>query len=74
MPSHSFFGNEDGNPSPEDVDDYSKALREGGVEHKFYRYENAGYAFQSFNSEDKFRSKASEDAWAKVLDFFERKL
>ena len=69
-----FFGNEDGNPSPEDVDDYSKALKEGGVENKFYRYDNAGHAFQSFNSEDKFRSEASEDAWGKVFDFFQKKL
>ena len=69
-----FFGNDDENPSPEDVDDYSKALNEGGVENKFYRYYNAGHAFQSFNSEDKFRSQASEDAWSKVLDFFQEKL
>ena len=69
-----FFGNEDENPSPEDVDDYSKALKEGGVDHKFYRYDNAGPAFQSFNSEDKFRSEASEDAWGKVFDFFQEKL
>ena len=69
-----FFGNDDENPSPEDVDDYSKALNEGGVEHHFYRYDNAGHAFQSFNSEDKFRSEASEDAWEKVLDFFQEKL
>ena len=64
-----FFGNDDENPSPEDVEDYSKALTEGGVEHNFYRYDNAGHAFQSFKSEDKFRSEASEDAWKKVLDF-----
>ena len=69
-----FFGNEDENPSPEDVNDYSKALTKGGVEHKFYRYDNAGHAFQSFNSEDKFRSEASEDAWGKVFDFFQEKL
>ena len=69
-----FFGNEDENPSPEDVNDYSKALTEGGVEHKFYRYDNAGHGFQSFNSEDKFRSEASEDAWVKVLDFFREKI
>ena len=69
-----FFGNKDENPSPEDVDDYSKALNEGGVEHHFYRYDNAGHVFQSFNIEDKFRSEASEDAWAKVLDFFQEKL
>ena len=32
-----FFGNEDQNPSPEDVDDYAEALRKAGVETTFYR-------------------------------------
>ena len=46
-----FLGMMMENPSPGDVDDYSNALNEGGVEHHFYRYDNAGHAFQSFNSE-----------------------
>ena len=37
-----FFGNEDQNPSPEDVNDYSRALTNGGVEHEFHRYDYAG--------------------------------
>ena len=69
-----FFGNDDENPSPEDVDSYSKALTEGEVEHKFFRYDHAGHAFQSFNSEEKFRTEASEDAWDKALDFFQNRL
>ena len=64
-----FFGNEDQNPSPEDVNDYSRALTDGGVEHEFIRYDYAGHAFQSFNIEEKY----SEDAWTKVLDFFRKK-
>ena len=67
-------GNEDQNPSPEDVDDYSEALSKAGVEHTFHRYDRAGHAFQSFNSEEHYRHTASEDAWAKVLDFFAEKL
>jgi len=69
-----FFGNDDENPSPEDVDDYSNALTKGGVEHQFYRYDNAGHAFQSFNVEEKYSDDASEDAWSKVLDYFKEKL
>ena len=69
-----FFGNDDTNPSPEDVDDYDTALTKADVEHVFYRYDGAGHAFQSFNSEQHFRPEASEDAWKKVLACFREKL
>ena len=62
------------NPSPEDVDDYVAALTKAGVEHTFYRYDGAGHAFQSFNNEERYHPQASEDAWEKVLGFFEEKL
>ena len=73
-PVMGFFGNEDENPSPKDVDDYSAALEKSGVEHTFHRYDGAGHAFQSFNSEERYHHNASEDAWEKVLAFFEEKL
>lgn len=69
-----FFGNEDQNPSPEDVNDYEAALAAAGVDHIFHRYDNAGHAFQSFNSEERYRPEASEDAWDKVLAFMGDKL
>ena len=62
------------NPSPKDVDDYSDALSKAGVEHVFHRYDGAGHAFQSFNNQDCYRYKYSEDAWDKVLSFFAEKL
>lgn len=69
-----FFGNEDQNPSPEDVNDYEAALAAAGVDHVFHRYDGAGHAFQSFNSEERYRPEASEDAWEKVLAFMGDKL
>lgn len=69
-----FFGNEDTNPSPEDVDAYATALASAGVEHVFHRYDGAGHAFQSFNNPERYRPQASEDAWKKVLAFFAEKL
>lgn len=69
-PVAGFFGNDDRNPTPEDVNDYEAALEAAGVEHAFYRYDGAGHAFQSFNSERAYREEQSEDAWAKVLGFF----
>ena len=45
-----------------------------GVEHVFHRYEGANHAFQRFDSEERYHPEASEDAWEKVLAFFEEKL
>jgi carboxymethylenebutenolidase len=69
-----FFGDEDQNPTPADVDDYSKALTAAGVEHTFHRYAGAGHAFQNFPTPDRYRERASEDAWAKLLTFLATQL
>tara|TARA_Y100001933_G_scaffold58430_1_gene58448 strand:- start:1293 stop:2027 length:735 start_codon:yes stop_codon:yes gene_type:complete len=69
-----FFGNDDANPSPADVDDYAAALAAAGVEHGFHRYDGAGHAFQNFPTPERYREAASEDAWDKVLAFFQRTL
>ncbi|MDP7668733.1 MAG: dienelactone hydrolase family protein, partial [Rhodospirillales bacterium] len=69
-----LFGNDDQNPSPEDVDDYDAALTAAGVPHAFHRYDGAGHAFQSFTNEELYRPDASEDAWGKVLAFLNEAL
>ncbi|MDH3318445.1 MAG: dienelactone hydrolase family protein [Betaproteobacteria bacterium] len=69
-----FFGNEDTNPTPADVDDYDAALTRAQIEHVFHRYDGAGHAFQSFNNPERYRPEASEDAWRKALAFFAEKL
>lgn len=69
-----LFGNEDQNPTPADVDDYSRALTEALVPHTFHRYDGAGHAFQNFPTPDRYRHEQSERAWAEVLGFFEQHL
>jgi carboxymethylenebutenolidase len=64
-----FFGNEDSNPSPQDVEDYSAALAAAGVVHEFHQYDGAGHAFQNFAALERFCAEASDDAWHKVLAF-----
>lgn len=64
-----FFGNDDENPSPADVDDLSAALAAAGVQHVFHRYDGAGHAFQNFPAPERYREAQSEDAWEKVLVF-----
>ena len=69
-----LFGNDDRNPTPQDVDDYSTALTTAGVPHTFHRYDGAGHAFQNFPTEDRYREVQSEDAWEKVLAFMAEQL
>ena len=66
-----IFGNDDRNPSPEDVDDLDAALTAAGVEHAFHRYDGAGHGFQDFMNEERYRKEASDDAWDKLLAFFD---
>ncbi|MBT3353035.1 MAG: dienelactone hydrolase family protein, partial [Nitrospinaceae bacterium] len=65
-----FFGNNDKNPSPEDVNDYEAALKNAGVDYVFHRYDGAGHAFQWEDNADRYGASASDDAWVKVVDFF----
>ena len=73
-PVTGFFGNEDANPSPEDVDDYSAALSDAGISHEFYQYDGAGHAFQNFPVAERYHEQASEDAWEKVMLFLKETL
>ena len=73
-PVAGFFGNEDQNPTPQDVDDYSAALTRAGVRHRFHRYDGAGHAFQNFPTPERYREAQSEDAWRKVLEFLSEEL
>lgn len=69
-----FYGNQDSNPSPQDVDDYSVALSAAGVPHEFHQYEGAGHAFQNFPAPERFHAAASADAWNKLLEFLGEQL
>ncbi|MDT8397702.1 MAG: dienelactone hydrolase family protein [Pseudomonadales bacterium] len=69
-----FFGNEDSNPSPEDVADYSAALSAAGVAHEFHQYDGAGHAFQNFPMPERYHAAAAADAWEKVLTFLDAHL
>jgi len=69
-----FFGSEDQNPTPAEVDEYDEALSAAGVQHAFHRYAGAGHAFQNFPTPERYHHAASEDAWGKVLEFFAQHL
>jgi carboxymethylenebutenolidase len=69
-----LFGNLDQGPSPEDVNDYEKALADAGVPYEFHRYDGAGHGFQDEFNAERYAKDQSEDAWGKVIAFFKDKL
>ena len=69
-----FFGLDDENPSPADVDQIEQRLKDLGVDYEFHRYEDTGHAFQNFLSEERYRQGSSDDAWARTLAFLKDNL
>jgi carboxymethylenebutenolidase len=60
----------DANITAEDNEQFEGALAEAGVEHELVVYEGAPHSF--FDRKQEEFAAASEDAWARVLDFLER--
>ena len=73
-PVAGFFGNDDKNPSPEDVDKIGAELTRLGVEHTFHRYDGAGHAFQNFLGAERYREEATKDSWPKGVAFLDKTL
>tara|TARA_Y100000768_G_scaffold199042_1_gene149609 strand:- start:7566 stop:8330 length:765 start_codon:yes stop_codon:yes gene_type:complete len=68
-----LFGNEDVSPTPEEVNEHEKLLRDNNKEYKFYRYDGAGHGFMYYHT-PLYRQQQSVDAWEKILDFVSDKL
>lgn len=69
-----FFGLDDTNPSPGDVDQLDAELTAKGKPHQFHRYEGAGHAFLNFTNAERHRPAQAADAWAKLLAFLDERL
>jgi carboxymethylenebutenolidase len=68
-----LFGADDSFPSPEQVAELERILKDNGKPHEFHIYEGAGHAFFAVNR-PLYRPEAAVDGWAKVLDWFGRHL
>lgn len=73
-PVIAFYGNDDDNPSPADVDRTEAELKRLGKTCEFHRYDGAGHAFQNFLAADKYRPDATRDSWARTVTFLHRHL
>lgn len=68
-----LFGEEDTNPSPDDVAKIDAELSRLGKVHEFHSYPNAGHAFMNWEA-PRYRKHAADDAWPKCLAWFKRHL
>lgn len=68
-----LFGEDDGNPNPEDVAKLDAELTRLGKMHEFHSYDGAGHAFMS-EGRPSHRPEAADDAWRRCVDWFSRYL
>ena len=73
-PITGFFGAEDANPSPADVDRIAAQLDKYRKPREFHRYPEAGHAFLNFTNPATYREGPARDAWDKLIPFLQRNL
>lgn len=72
-PIMGFFGAEDTNPSPADVQKIDAELTRLGKWHEFHTYQDAPHAFHNFTGE-RYRERAARSSWAGMLAFLSDQL
>ena len=68
-----IFGNEDANPSPDQVNRTEEALQSHGKIHAFHRYDGAGHGFFA-HYRPNYRPVQAVDGWARTMAFFRQHL
>jgi carboxymethylenebutenolidase len=68
-----LFGNDDQNPSPDQVNQHEAALKQHGKNYEFHRYDGAGHGFFYYQA-PAYRQQQAMDGWGKVFGFFEANL
>ncbi len=73
-PVMGFFGKDDVNPSPDDMDRVEAELSRLRVEHELHAYNGAAHSFMDPTNPGAYREQAATDAWGKLMGFFNDKL
>ena len=68
-----IFGNDDQNPSPEQVDQLETELKKHGKAYEFHRYDGAGHGFWYYDR-PMYRQEQAMDSWNKTFAFFGKHL
>jgi carboxymethylenebutenolidase len=68
-----IFGNDDQNPTPDQVNLHEQELNRLGKDYEFHRYDGAGHGFYYYHLA-MYRQEQAIDAWDKILRFFDQHL
>jgi carboxymethylenebutenolidase len=68
-----LFGNEDKNPTPDQVDQHEAELKKHNKNYDFHRYDGAGHGFFYYQY-PAYRQAQAIDGWQKVFAFLEKYL
>jgi carboxymethylenebutenolidase len=68
-----IFGNEDRNPTPEQVNQHEEELKKYHKTYEFHRYDGAGHGFFYYHAQA-YRQAQAVDGWQKVFAFLEKYL
>lgn len=69
-----FFGEDDQNPSPQDMKDLDEQLTKNGKVHEFHSYPGAAHAYMNYLNPQAYREDAAKASWPITLDFFKAQL
>ena len=72
-PMLGLFGDDDTNPSPDDVARLRGLLKQSGKTFEFVSYPRAGHAFMS-DTRESYRPEAAQMAWGRCLEWLSRYL
>lgn len=68
-----LFGEEDKNPSPQQVSEHENELRKYKKDYEFHMYPKAGHGFFYYDKPI-YRQEQAMDGWQKIYEFFEKHL
>jgi carboxymethylenebutenolidase len=68
-----FFGNDDKNPSPAEVNEFDAILTKLSKVHEFHRYDHTDHGFMNADS-PKYHEGPAKESWARGLAFFRQYL
>ena len=68
-----LFGEDDANPTTEDVATIGAELQKHNKTYEFHSYPGAGHGFNC-NARDSYRPEAAADAWSKTMAWFDKSL
>lgn len=73
IPLLGLFGNEDGNPTPDQVNRTEAVLKKLGKNYEFHRYDGVGHAFFNYERPG-YKPEPMLDGWRRVYAFLDKNL